>query len=381
MLVHRGIYGQEHAIFRDAVRRFIAEHITPHFVRWEEQGIVDRQYWAHGGHVGLLCPQVPTDYGGPGCDFKYNAIVGEEIAYAGYAGPLSDFSVHSDVCAGYLLHFGSAQQKTRWLPRMVTGETVCAIAMTEPGTGSDLQAVRTRAVRSGDEFVVQGTKTFISNGQHADLVIVVARTGEPLGAKGISLILVEADRAGFRRGRKLDKLGHRSADTSELFFDDVRVPAGNLLGDEGAGFSALMTELPQERLTLAAASMGAAQRALDITCEYVRQRHAFGHSILDFQNTRYVLADVKADLGVGWAFFDQCLERHVHGELSAVDASIAKLWCSEMHGRTVDRCLQFFGGYGFMREYEICRLYADARVQRIYGGTSEIMRELISRSL
>jgi acyl-CoA dehydrogenase len=381
MLVHRGIYGQEHAIFRDAVRRFIAEHITPHFVRWEEQGIVDRQYWAHGGHVGLLCPQVPTDYGGPGCDFKYNAIVGEEIAYAGYAGPLSDFSVHSDVCAGYLLHFGSAQQKTRWLPRMVTGETVCAIAMTEPGTGSDLQAVRTRAVRSGDEFVVQGTKTFISNGQHADLVIVVARTGELLGAKGISLILVEADREGFRRGRKLDKLGHRSADTSELFFDDVRVPAGNLLGDEGAGFSALMTELPQERLTLAAASMGAAQRALDITCEYVRQRHAFGHSILDFQNTRYVLADVKADLGVGWAFFDQCLERHVHGELSAVDASIAKLWCSEMHGRTVDRCLQFFGGYGFMREYEICRLYADARVQRIYGGTSEIMRELISRSL
>jgi alkylation response protein AidB-like acyl-CoA dehydrogenase len=253
--------------------------------------------------------------------------------------------------------------------------------MTEPGTGSDLQAIRTRAVRSGDEFIIQGAKTFISNGQHADLVVVVARTGAAAGAKGISLILVETDRAGFRRGRNLDKLGHRSADTSELFFDDVRVPVANLLGGEGTGFSALMTELPQERLTLAAASLGAAQRALDITCEYVRSRQAFGQSIMEFQNTRYTLADIKADLAVGWAFFDQCLERHVRGELTAADASIAKLWCSEMQGRAVDRCLQFFGGYGFMREYEICRLYADARVQRIYGGTSEIMRELISRSL
>jgi acyl-CoA dehydrogenase len=381
MLAHRRVYNEEHAIFRDVVRRFIADQIAPNFARWEERGIVDREYWIQGGERGLLCPQVPTEFGGPGCDFKYNAIVGEEIAYAGYAGPLSDFSVHSDVCAGYLLHCGSPEQKLHWLPRMVSGETVCAIAMTEPGTGSDLQAVRTRAVRTGEEFVITGAKTFISNGQHADLVIVVARTSEAPGAKGISLILVETDRPGFRRGRNLEKLGHLSADTSELFFDDVRVPAANLLGAEGTGFSSLMTELPQERLTLAASSLGAAQRALDVTCEYVRSRRAFGHSVMEFQNTRYVLADIKADLSVGWAFFDQCLERHVHGELSAVDASIAKLWCTEMHGRTVDRCLQFFGGYGFMREYEICRLYADARVQRIYGGTSEIMRELISRSL
>jgi len=381
MLVHRPVYDEEHALFRDVVRRFVADQITPNFARWEEQGIVDRHYWTEGGHRGLLCPQVPTELGGPGCDFKYNAIVGEEIAYGGYAGPLSDFSVHSDVCAGYLLHFGSPEQKQRWLPRMVSGETVCAIAMTEPGTGSDLQGVRTRAVRAGDEFVINGAKTFISNGQHADLVIVVARTNEGTGAKAISLILVETDRPGFRRGRNLDKLGHLSADTSELFFDDVRVPVTSLLGVEGTGFSALMTELPQERLTLAVSSLAAAQRALDITCEYVRSRHAFGQSVMEFQNTRYSLADVKADLSVGWAFFDQCLERHVRGELSAVDASIAKLWCTEMHGRTVDRCLQFFGGYGFMREYEICRLYADARVQRIYGGTSEIMRELISRAL
>jgi alkylation response protein AidB-like acyl-CoA dehydrogenase len=381
MLAHRRVYDDEHAIFRDAVRRFIAEEIAPNFARWEERGIVDREYWSRGAERGLLCPQVPPEFGGPGCDFKYNAIVGEEIAYAGYAGPLTDFSVHSDVCAGYLLHFGSQEQKLHWLPRMVSGETVCAIAMTEPGTGSDLQAVRTRAVRTGEEFVVTGAKTFISNGQHADLVIVVARTNEAPGSKGISLILVETDRPGFRRGRNLEKLGHLSADTSELFFDDVRVPAANLLGVEGGGFSSLMTELPQERLSIAAASLGAAQRALDVTCEYVRSRRAFGHSVMEFQNTRYALADIKADLSVGWAFFDQCLERHVHGELTGVDASIAKLWCTEMHGRTVDQCLQFFGGYGFMRESEICRLYADARVQRIYGGTSEIMRELIARSL
>lgn len=381
MLAHRSVYDEEHAIFRDAVRRFIATEIAPNFARWEERGIVDRDYWIKGGDAGLLCPQVPEKYGGPGGGFRYNAIVGEEISYAGYAGPLSDFSVHSDVCAGYILHIGSEEQKLRWLPRMVTGETVCAIAMTEPGTGSDLQGVRTKARRSGDEYVVSGAKTFISNGQHADLVIVVARTSDAAGANAISLVLVESDRAGFRRGRNLHKLGHLSADTSELFFDEVRVPTSNLLGAEGAGFGALMTELPQERLTLAVSSLGAAQRALDITRDYVHSRRAFGHSIMEFQNTRHTLADVKADLSVGWAYLDQCLERHERGQLSEVDASIAKLWCTEMHGRTVDRCLQFFGGYGFMREYEICRLFADARVQRIYGGTSEIMRELISRSL
>ena len=381
MLVHRDVYGEDLSIFRDAVRRFIAVEITPNFESWEEQGIVDRSYWSKGGAAGLLCPQIPEAYGGPGGSFKYNAIIGEEIAYAGYAGPLSDYSVHSDVCAGYILHFGSEEQKKHWLPRMISGETVCAIAMTEPGTGSDLQGVKTRAVRQGENYVVTGAKTFISNGQHAGLVIVVAKTSDAEGAKGISLILVETDRPGFVRGRNLDKLGQKSADTSELFFDAVTVPLSNLLGQEGRGFAALMTELPQERLTIAVTSMGAAQRAFDITCEYVRGRKAFGQTIMEFQNTRHKLADLKADLSVGWAFVDQCLAKHERGQLDSHDASVAKLWCTEMHGRMVDQCLQFFGGYGFMREYEICRLYADARIQRIYGGTSEIMRELISRSL
>ncbi|SEP87116.1 Acyl-CoA dehydrogenase [Solimonas aquatica] len=381
MLKPRAVYGPEHEMFRDAVRGFIRAEITPHFERWEREGIVDRSYWQAGGRAGLLCPQVPEAYGGPGGSFKYNCIVVEEIGYAGYAGPMTDFSVHSDVCAGYLLNAGTEEQKRKWLPRLVSGETVCAIAMTEPGAGSDLQGLRTRATRDGDRLRVNGAKTFISNGQHCDLVIVVARTSDAPGAKGMSLVLVEADRPGFRRGRNLHKLGHLSSDTSELFFDDVEVPLSHIMGAEGSGFATLMSELPQERLIIAFQSMAAAQRAFDVTCEYVRGRKAFGQPLADFQNTRYKLADLKADLQVGWAFADQCLERHLRHELSALDASTAKLWCTEMHGRMVDQCLQFFGGYGFMREYEICRLYADARVQRIYGGTSEIMRELIARNL
>lgn len=381
MLKQRAVYNEEHEMFRDAVRGFIKSEIAPHFARWEEAGIVDRSYWKAGGDAGLLCPNIPEEYGGAGGSFKHNCIVVEEIGYAGFAGPMTDFSVHSDVCAGYILNVATEAQKRRWLPRMVSGEAVCAIAMTEPGTGSDLQGIKTRAVRDGDVYRISGAKTFISNGQHCDLVIVVARTSDAPGAKGISLILVETDRPGFRRGQNLHKLGHLSSDTSEMFFDEVQVPATNLMGSEGTGFASLMTELPQERLIIAVQSMGSAQRAFDITCEYVRGRKAFGQPIADFQNTRFQLADLKADLLVGWAFVDQCLEKHVRHELSALDASTAKLWCTEMHGRLVDQCLQFFGGYGFMREYEICRLYADARVQRIYGGTSEIMRELISRSL
>jgi alkylation response protein AidB-like acyl-CoA dehydrogenase len=381
MLPYRAVYNEEHGMFRDAVRGFIKAEIAPHFERWEAAGIVDRSYWQAGGAAGLLCPQIPEAYGGPGGDFKLNAIVVEEIAYAGYGGPMTDFSVHSDVCAGYILHAGTEEQKKKWLPRMVSGEVVCAIAMTEPGTGSDLQGVKTRAVRDGDVYRINGAKTFISNGQHCDLVILVARTSDAPGAKGMSLILVETDRPGFNRGRKLHKLGYLSSDTSEMSFSDLEVPATNLMGAEGTGFATLMTELPQERLTIAVQSMASAQRAFDITCEYVRNRKAFGKPVAEFQNTRYKLADLKADLLVGWAFVDQCLEKHVLGGLSALDASTAKLWCTEMHGRMVDQCLQFHGGYGFMREYEICRLYADARVQRIYGGTSEIMRELISRHI
>ncbi len=381
MLAERAVYNEEHRLYREVVRKFIKTEVLPHFQKWEAAGIVDRSLWDRAGEAGLLCPQAPVEYGGAGGTFKHNAVVIEEFSYAAVAGPQTDLSVHNDVCAGYLQHFGSEEQKLRWLSRMVSGKSVCAIAMTEPGAGSDLQAIKTTAVRAGGSFRIRGAKTFISNGQHCDLAIVVARTSQAPKAKGISLILVEADRLGFRRGRNLEKLGHLSSDTSELFFDDVEVPVSNLLGPEGDGFGLLMQELPQERLTLAISSMAAAQKAFDITLDYVRTRKAFGQPVAQFQNTRYKLADLKADLCVGWAYLDQSLELHERGQLSAHDASVAKLWCTEMHGRLVDQCLQFFGGYGFMREYEICRLYADARVQRIYGGTSEIMRELISREL
>jgi acyl-CoA dehydrogenase len=381
MLAARSLYGSDLELLRTAVRGFIKAEVQPHFEAWEAQGMVSRRLWEQAGAAGFLCPQVPEAYGGAGGSFKHNAVVIEEFAYAGLAGPLSDLTVHSDVGAGYLLHLGNEAQKQRWLPRLASGETVCAVAMTEPGTGSDLQAIKTRAQRSGEHYRISGAKTFVSNGQHCDLVIVVARTSDAPGAKGISLILVEADRPGFARGRKLHKLGQLSADTSELFLEDVEVPAENLLGVEGAGFASLMQQLPQERIAIALTSMAAAQRAFDLTCDYVRNRRAFGQAVADFQNTRYRLADLKAELAVGWTFVDSCLEKHEQGRLSTQEASIAKLWCSEMQGRLVDQCLQFHGGYGVMREYEICRLYADARVQRIYGGTSEIMRELISRTL
>lgn len=381
MLPHRKVYDEEHNQFRETVRHFAASKIAPDFERWEKAGIIDRSLWGAGAAAGLLCPQVPEEFGGAGGDFRHNAIVIEELSYSGFAGPATDFSVHNDVCCGYLQSYGTPEQKKKWLPRMVSGETVCAIAMTEPGTGSDLQGIRTRAVREGDEFVISGQKTFISNGQMCDLVIVVVRTSTEGGSRGMSLVLVEANRHGFRHGRNLEKLGHLSSDTSELFFDGVRVPVSNLLGAEGGAMAALMSELPQERLTIALHSIAAAQKAFDLAKDYVQQRSAFGSPIGSFQNTRFKLADLKADLAVGWAYADQCLREHIDHELTTYAASMAKLWITEMHGRVVDQCLQFFGGYGFMREYEICRLYADARVLRIYGGTSEIMRELISRSL
>lgn len=381
MLANRPVYDADHASVRDSLRRFIAEDIAPNFDRWEEAGIVDRSLWDKLGAAGFLCPTVPEQFGGLGSDFRMHTAIAEELAYSGFMGPAADVSVHSDVCLGYLLHQASDEQKARLLPGMVDGSLVCAIAMTEPGTGSDLQGVRTRAVRDGDEWVINGAKTFISNGQHADIVIVVTRTGEGKGSGNMTLIVVEAARDGFRRGRNLDKLGQISADTSELFFDSVRVPVANTLGGEGRAMATLMTELPQERLIIAVTSIAAAQKAFDITRDYVRERRAFGQAVADFQNTRYRLAELKTELTVGWAFVDQCIGKHVKGELSTYEASMAKLWCSEMQGRVVDAGVQMHGGYGFMREYEICRLYADARVQRIYGGTSEVMKELISRNL
>jgi alkylation response protein AidB-like acyl-CoA dehydrogenase len=381
MLPNRALYGEDHNRLRDSLRRFIAEEIAPHFDAWEEAGIVDRSLWGKLGAAGFLCPSVGEEHGGLGADFRMHTVVAEELAYSGFMGPAADVSVHADVCLGYLLHHATPEQKQRWLPGMVYGSLVSAIAMSEPGTGSDLQGVRTRAVRDGDDWVINGAKTFISNGQHADIVIVVCRTGEGRGSGNMTLIVVEADREGFRRGRNLDKLGQISADTSELFFDDVRVPVENTLGAEGQAMGMLMSELPQERLIIAVTSIAAAQKAFDITRDYVRERKAFGQAVADFQNTRYRLAELKTELSVGWAFVDQCIGRHLEGRLTTFDASMAKLWCSEMQGRVVDAGVQMHGGYGFMREYEICRLYADARVQRIYGGTSEIMKELISRNL
>ncbi len=380
MLNHRSVYDETQRTYRQSVRRFVANEIAPNFERWETAGIVDRALWAKAGSSGILCAQVPEEYGGTG-DFRYNAVVIEECSYAGFAGPTGNFTAHSDVSCGYLLEYANEELCKTWVPRMVSGEAVCSIAMSEPAAGSDLQGLLTRAVRAGDDYLISGQKTFISNGQHCDIAVVVARTDPEAGSRGMSLFLVEADRPGFTRGRNLEKLGHHSADTSELFFDNVRVPRANMLGPEGGAMAAMMSQLPQERLIIAVASIAAAQKALDITIDYVRQRHAFGSAILDKQNTKFKLADLKAELNVGWAFVDQCLGELGKGELSTDRASMAKLWITEMQGRVVDQCVQFFGGYGFMREYEICRLYADARVQRIYGGSNEIMREIISRSL
>jgi acyl-CoA dehydrogenase len=376
----RPVYDQDHQDFRASVRRFLDKEIAPHFDDWEQASIVDRSLWLKAGQAGMLCPQVPEEYGGTG-DFRYNAVLIEECSYAGFAGPTGNFTAHSDVACGYVLDFGSDEIRKTWLPRMLSGEAVCSIAMSEPAAGSDLQGLRTRAERVGGEYVINGQKTFISNGQHCDICVVVARTDPNAGSHAMSLFLVEADRPGFTRGRNLEKLGHHCADTSELSFVDVRVPAGNLLGEEGRAMEYMMRELPQERLIIAVASVAAAQKAFDITCDYVNGRTAFGTTIGSMQNTRFTLADLKADLAVGWSYVDHCLAELTAGTLTTERASIAKLWLTEMQGRLVDRCLQFFGGYGFMREYEICRLYADARIQRIYGGTSEIMREIIARSL
>lgn len=381
MLHNRAIYGEDHAQLRDSLRRFAAKEIAPYFDQWEVEGIIDRALWPKLGAAGFLCPTVPEDYDGLGSDFRMHTVVAEELAYSGFMGPAADVSVHSDVCLGYLMKHATGEQKARWLPGMVDGSLVCAIAMSEPGTGSDLQGIRTKARREGDDWVISGAKTFISNGQHADIVITVVRTGDGRGTGAMSLVVIEANREGYRRGRNLDKLGQLSADTSELFFDEVRVPVANTLGAEGQAMGILMSELPQERLIIATTSISAAQKAFDITRDYVREREAFGRPVAEFQTTRHKLAELKTELTVGWAFIDQSIARHLEGALTTYEASMAKLWCSEMQGRVVDACVQLHGGYGFMREYEICRLYADARVQRIYGGTSEIMKELISRDL
>jgi acyl-CoA dehydrogenase len=369
---------EEHRMLQDSARRYIADKWVPHAAEFREAGKMGPQVWRDAAANGLLCVSTPEAYGGGGGDFGHEAVILLEQARANISG--WGGGLHSGIVAPYILHHGTDEQKQRWLPKMATAEYITAIAMTEPGTGSDLQAVRTTAKRDGDEYVINGAKTFITNGQNANLIAVVCRTGDA-GAKGISLVFVETDKApGFRRGRHLDKVGMHAQDTSELFFDDVRVPAENLLGmKEGQGFFQLMQELPQERLIIAVSGIGAMERALEETLKYTKERKAFGKTVWDFQNTRFKLAEVQSTVLAARAFVDACMVAHLKGQLDPARAALAKSWVSEQQCKVMDECLQLFGGYGYMMEYPIAELFVDARVQRIYGGTNEIMKELASR--
>src|SRR5512135_416273 len=368
-------------LLEEQARRFIADEFTPNVERWNDVGMYEREVWKKAGEAGLLCPSMPEEYGGGGGTFAHDTVINTQFSLAGFdsfGAPL-----HSGIVAPYILHYGTEEQKKRWLPKLATGEMVGAIAMTEPGTGSDLQGVRTKAEKSGNGYVLNGSKTFITNGQHANLIIVVAKTDPKAGAKGTSLLVVETEDAqGFRRGRKLKKLGMDSADTSELFFEDVQLPAEALLGpEEGQGFYQLMKELPQERLIVAVHAVAMMERALALTIDYVKQRQAFGKKIIEFQNTQFELAECKTDATIAKVFLDHCIGQHVEGKLDTVTASMAKYRLTDTQGKVIDRCLQMFGGYGYMDEYPISRLYRDARVLRIYAGTNEIMKLLIARSL
>ena len=374
----RTAFTTEHGLFRDQLRRFLDREFVPHLARWEKQGMVDREFWLACAEAGVLCPGVPEEYGGLGLDFGFNAVLLEELFYRGCVPSLV---VHSDIVPEYLLHYGSEAQKQLWLPRMVRGEAITAIAMTEPDAGSDLAAIKTRAVRDGDDYIINGSKTYITGGQSADLIVLAVKTRPDAGAKGISLMLVEGHREGFVRGPNLDKIGQKAGDTTELFFNDVRVPASNLLGEEGKGFAQLMNLLSTERLGNAIIAQASAQRAFDEAVAYTKARKAFGKTVFDFQNTRFTLADMAAKLQVGWAHIDWGIRRHIDKELSSVEASAAKLFHSEMQFEICDKALQLHGGAGYMNEYPIARFWRDARVSRIYSGTSEIMKEVIGRSL
>ena len=365
----------------DMAHRFLSEEVAPHYEAYEKNEIVDRSAWEKAGAAGLLCPSMPEEYGGAGGSFAHESAIIEAISHVGVDG--FGIGLHNAIVAPYILHYGSEEQKKKWLPKLASGELIGAIAMTEPGAGSDLQGIRTRADRDGNHYRINGSKTFITNGQNANLIIIVAKTDPDKGAKGTSLIVVETDGAeGFERGRNLDKIGLKANDTSELFFNDLRVPTANLLGmEEGEGFVQLMQQLPQERLMIGTTAIAMAERALALTIDYVKERKAFGQPILSFQNTQFKLAELKTEITIGRVFYNDCVKRHIEGGLDPATASMAKYWLSDLQGRVMDECLQLHGGYGYMNEYPIARMWRDARVQRIYGGTNEIMKLLIARSL
>ena len=378
-MIPRTLFSSEHELFRESVRKFFEQEAVPFHAQWEKDGHIDRALWNKAGEAGMLCSHIPEEYGGMAADFLYSAVVIEEQARLGLTGV--GFSLHSDIVAPYILHYGNEEQKQYYLPKLVSGELVTAIAMTEPGTGSDLQGVKTTAVLDGDEYVINGSKTFITNGWLADLVIVVAKTDAKAGAKGISLFLVDAKTPGFSKGKRLEKVGMKAQDTSELFFQDVRIPKANLLGKEGMGFVYLMQELPQERLTVGVGAIASAEAALKWTLDYTRERKAFGRAVADFQNTRFKLAEMATEIQVGRVFVDRCLELHLNKKLDVPTAAMLKYWGTDLQCKVLDECVQLHGGYGFMWEYPVARAWADARVQRIYAGTNEIMKEIIARAL
>lgn len=378
-MIPRTIFREEHEIFRSSVRRFIEAEIVPHHSRWEKEGKVSREAWRKAGAAGILCCAIPEEYGGMGGDFLHSAVVIEEMARAGASGPA--FSLHSDIVAPYILKYASDENRRRWLPKMAAGEALACIAMTEPSGGSDLQAMRTTARREGDEFVISGQKVFITNAQGADVMVVAAKTDPAAGGKGISLLLVEKTREGLSLGRLLDKIGSKAMDTSEVFFDNVRVPVGNLIGVENRGFVHLMTELAQERLIQCVRAVAIAAAALEWTIDYTRQRKAFGKTIADFQATQFTLAELHTEIIINRVFVDRCIELHLKGEFDAMDAAVAKLSSVEMQGRVLDRCLQLFGGWGYMVEMPIARAFADARQTRLAGGAIEVMKHIVGRNL
>lgn len=378
-MIERTLFREEHNIFRESVRRFVEREIVPFHAQWEEDGIVPRELWLKAGAEGLLCCTVPEEYGGLGLDYLFDVVVFEELWRVGASGP--GFLIHTDLVASYILSFGTEEQKRAWLPKMVRGEAIGSLGMTEPHAGSDLKAIRTRATRDGDDYVINGQKVFISNGQLCDILVLATKTDSQAGAKGITLFLVEGDREGFRRGKNLEKLGMRAQDTSELFFDNVRVPATNMLGHEGRGFAHMMTKLAQERLAQAIRSALVTETIIEWTVDYTSERKAFGKTIADFQNTQFKLAELETEATVARVFTDKCIDLFMQGKLDPVEAAMAKMFTANLHCKAADECLQLFGGWGYMWEYPIARAYADARIIKIAGGSIEIMKTIIARRM